>query len=193
MDMGNKQQNNAIIARMKAELGIGSDIELARVLGIKSQGISKAKLRKIPDGWIDAVAAKTGCSRESLLAGRGRIEIVGIGDQESAKTGAMHPEEDLLREDMLAGIEQLKKIYESGDPVLIRAINASLAAFSGSVDNKKMATDADAKYGDVMAKLDKLSEEFLAHQNEHQWLRTENDALRRRLGANGEKSEAVGG
>lgn len=193
MDMGNKQQNNAIIARMKAELGIGSDIELARVLGIKSQGISKAKLRKIPDGWIDTVAAKTGCSRESLLTGKRGIGIVGIGDQESAKTGAMHPEEDLLREDMLAGIEQLKKIYESGDPVLIRAINASLAVFCGSIDNKKMATDADAKYGGVMAKLDKLSEEFLAHQNEHQSLRTENDTLRRRLGANGEKSEAVGG
>lgn len=193
MDMGNKQQNNAIIARMKAELGIGSDIELARVLGIKSQGISKAKLRKIPDGWIDTVAAKTGCSRETLLTGKRGIGIVGIGDQESAKTGAMHPEEDLLREDMLAGIEQLKKIYESGDLVLIRAINASLAAFSGSVDNKKKATDADAKYGGVMAKLDKLSEEFLAHQNEHQSLRTENDTLRRRLGANGEKSEAVGG
>ena len=94
---------------------------------------------------------------------------------------------------MLAGIERLKKIYESGDLVLIRAINASLAAFSGSVDNKKMATDADAKYGEVMAKLDKLSEEFLAHRNEHQWLKTENDALRRRLGGNGEKSEAVGG
>ena len=193
MAMGNKQQNNAIIARMKAELGVGSDIELAQVLGIRSQGISKARLRKIPEGWIDAVAAKTGCSRESLLTGKGSIGIVGIDDQESAKTGAMHPEEDLLREDMLAGIERLKKIYESGDLVLIRAINASLAAFSGSVDNKKMATDADAKYGEVMAKLDKLSEEFLAHRNEHQWLKTENDALRRRLGGNGEKSEAVGG
>ena len=40
------------------------------------------------------------------------------------------------------GVELLNKIYSSGDQVLIRAINANLQAFVGSVENQKRADQA---------------------------------------------------
>ena len=51
-----REENIAIIARMKLAVNVSKDRELASILGIKSQGITRAKWENIPEGWIDKIA-----------------------------------------------------------------------------------------------------------------------------------------
>lgn len=58
-----------IISRIKAALGFDSDVELANFLGIKSQGITRAKKGKgVPNNWLDK-ANRAGVRRRWMLSG----------------------------------------------------------------------------------------------------------------------------
>ncbi len=56
-----------IIDRLKAALGVDSDADLAKELGVVHQSISQARSNRVPIRWIMAVAIKTGENVHFLL------------------------------------------------------------------------------------------------------------------------------
>lgn len=73
-----------IISRIKAALGFDSDVELANFLGIKSQGITRAKKGKgVPNNWLDK-ANRAGVRRRWMLRGEWPMMIgeeTGLADK----------------------------------------------------------------------------------------------------------------
>jgi hypothetical protein len=62
-----KIKHNGKIARLLDFLGLKSKVALAEYLGKSAQAINSAQVRhKIPDTWIDRIAAKQGCSPTAL-------------------------------------------------------------------------------------------------------------------------------
>lgn len=76
----------AIIDRMKEALDVKTDIELARALGIKGNGVvSTWKHRnRIPYKECDVISQKTGVSFEWLLSGEGAKFTIMPKDEHSA-------------------------------------------------------------------------------------------------------------
>jgi len=60
-------EGNEKIARLLAYLGLTSKVALAAYLGKSAQAINSAQARqRIPETWIDRIAAKQGCSPTAL-------------------------------------------------------------------------------------------------------------------------------
>jgi hypothetical protein len=65
-------ETEEIIERLKEILGVKSDGQLAKYLGITRQNIGAARKRDdVPPGWIYKVAELSGCSMDWLRFGHG--------------------------------------------------------------------------------------------------------------------------
>jgi len=83
-----REGNIAIIARMKLAVNANNDIDLARVLSIKSQGITRAKRQNIPENWIDKIVFISSYSKKWIKTGIGPMQM----DHNIASTSVYPPE-----------------------------------------------------------------------------------------------------
>ena len=75
--MPEKTSFQAILTRLTQALGVSSDSDLGRALGITPQSVSGARKRgEIPPAWIQACAAQTGVNADWLFFGRGPMRLV---------------------------------------------------------------------------------------------------------------------
>jgi hypothetical protein len=147
----------AIIGRLKEVIGVTTDGQLANYLGISRQNIGAARKRgDVPPGWINKVAASSGCSMDWLQFGhgpkiRGDYTTGGLRPdgqvaspqfpydfQTDGRTGSAN---ELQRDGDSSGfgaaVEMLAKIYGSGDHLLIRTISANIRTFCEAIDRKE--------------------------------------------------------
>jgi hypothetical protein len=147
-------ETEEIISRLKAALGVNSDRQLAKYLGITRQNIGAARKRDdVPPGWIYKVAELSGCSMDWLRFGQGPQKRVPYSMGKTSDTGQLAsqhspyrlqvswrpPSADELQNDadtagFGAAVEMLAKIYGSEDALLIGAINTDLRAFCEALD-----------------------------------------------------------
>jgi hypothetical protein len=145
-----------IIGRLKEVIGVTTDGQLANYLGISRQNIGAARKRgDVPPGWINKVAASSGCSMDWLHFGHGpkiRVDYTSDGSRPDGQVASPQAPYDLqaggragsaneLQRDgdtsgFGAAVEMLAKIYGSGDHLLIRTINANIRAFCEAIDRK---------------------------------------------------------
>ena len=166
-------ETEEVISRLKEALGVKTDGQLARHLGISRQNIGAARKRDdVPPGWIYKVAELTGCSMDWLGFGHGpKLRAAyttaepsskgRLASQESAyklqvswkprSTDALQPDEDISG--FGAAVEMLAKIYSSGDPLLIRTINANILAFCEAIDHKRRDHSSTKELDDLKKRL----------------------------------------
>jgi hypothetical protein len=158
----NKLLNNSlaeaeeIIGRLKEVTGVSTDGQLANYLGISRQNIGAARKRgDVPPGWINKVAASSGCSMDWLQFGHGpkiRVDYSAGGSRPDGQVasppssydlrigGRTASADDPQREGDSSGfgaaVEMLAKIYGSGDHLLIHTINANIRAYCEAIDRK---------------------------------------------------------
>jgi hypothetical protein len=147
----------AVIGRLKEAVRVKTDGQLANYLGISRQNIGASRKRgDVPSVWIYKVAELTGYSMDWLRFGRGsriRVEYnmdgshhggqmaseqapyaLAVDREPGSADEVKHAEE---RSGFGATVEMLAKIYSSGDPVLIRTINANIRAFCEAIDRQQ--------------------------------------------------------
>ena len=150
-------ETEEIIGRLKEVLGVKSDGQLAKYLGITRQNIGAARKRDdVPPGWIYKVAELSGCSMDWLRFGQGPQKRVPYSTGKTSDTGKLSSQDspyrlqvswkpqsadDLQNDADTAGfgaaVEMLAKIYGSEDPLLIGAINTDLRAFCEALDRQQ--------------------------------------------------------
>ena len=146
-----------IIYRLKEALDVKSDGHLAKYLGISRQNIGAARKREdIPTGWIYKVAELTGCSMDWLSFGKGakiRVEYATDDTQSAGQVASPElpygsqgvPEsrssgelaQDVEGFSFGTAVERLARIYNSGDSLLISAINANIKAICEAIESRQ--------------------------------------------------------
>ena len=147
-------ETKEIIGRLKDALGVTSDGQLAKYLGISRQNIGASRKRQdVPPGWIYKVAALSGCSMDWLRFGQGAKTRRDYGAEKSDPAGRIaspqtpfgdSPDPGDVGEKTQNGdttgfgeaVEMLAKIYSSEDKLLINTINANIRAFCEAIDRK---------------------------------------------------------
>lgn len=141
-----KTTNQAMISRLKAALGVGLDTDLAKFLGIKSQGITRAKTKGIPNAWVDKVVASTGVSLGWIIVGAGEMKkntdnIEGVSERaESKKEINVHE-----------GVMMTTKVLSSNTGYA-NALWHNLKSFDAAVDR-------EAEVGEMKEMMARLAED----------------------------------
>jgi hypothetical protein len=150
-------ETEEIIERLKEILGVKSDGQLAKYLGITRQNIGAARKRDdVPPGWIYKVAELSGCSMDWLRFGHGpkiRMEYSAEGSKPKGELSSQaspyklqvswqpRPADELESDEDIPGfgaaVEMLARIYSSEDQLMISTINANIRAFCEAIDRKQ--------------------------------------------------------
>mgnify|MGYP001812563115 FL=1 len=169
-----------IIYRLKEALDVKSDGQLARYLGISRQNIGAARKREdIPTGWIYKVAELTGCSMDWLSFGKGskiRVEYTADDTQSAGQVASPEspygsqgvPESrsasDLQQDDEGFGfgtaVERLARIYNSGDRLLIGAIDANIKAICEAIESRQREQQSTQELKDLKQRLIALEKQI---------------------------------
>ena len=165
-----------IINRLKEALDAKSDGQLANYLGISRQNIGAARKRKdVPTGWIYKVAELTGCSMDWLSFGKGpekRVEYAGENSQSADRVASPEspygfqddPEtrsaadsyQDADGAGFGAAVEMLARIYNSGDNLLIDAVNTNIRAICETIASRQRERRSAKELEDLKQRLDTL-------------------------------------
>jgi hypothetical protein len=187
-NIGLKIPYEPVWERIKSKTGWERHLELADFLDITSATVSHAwKKGSFPIQWAFKVAQVYDCSTDWLLTGADDDEVKTEDRNEkpvmsSPRTAAAtEPKKEnvtvsSLPSDTLGlgeSVELLAKIYNSGNTVLVRAINANLHAFSEAVDNKALAQRA-------IDMMDEMNRRVLTLENKLANLEKENEDLKRK-------------
>jgi len=173
-------ETEEIIGRLKEVVGVTTDGQLANYLGISRQNIGAARKRgDVPPGWINKVAASSGCSMDWLQFGHGpkiRVDYTTGGappDGQVAspqspydlQTGARAGSASELQRDgdssgFGTAVEMLAKIYNSGDHLLIHTINANIRAFCEAIDRKDRDQRSTRELQDLKKRLTTIEKQL---------------------------------
>ena len=173
-------ETEEIITRLKTALGVRSDGQLAKYLGITRQNIGAARKRDdVPPGWIYKVAELSGCSMDWLRFGQGprkravypsvkKPDRSELSSQDSPYRlqASWKPRlaDDLQNDADTAGfgtaVEMLAKIYGSADPLLIGAINTDLRAFCEAIDRQQREQHSSRELVELKKRLATIEKEL---------------------------------
>ena len=173
-------ETEEIIGRLKEVIGVTTDGQLANYLGILRQNIGAARKRgDVPPGWINKVAASSGCSMDWLQFGHGpkiRVDYTTGGSHPDGQIASPQSPYDLenggrtgsaneLKRDgdssgFGAAVEMLAKIYGSGDNLLIRTINANIRAFCEAIDRKNRDQRSSRELQDLKKRLTTIEKQL---------------------------------
>jgi len=166
--------------RLKEALDVKSDGQLATYLGISRQNIGAARKREdIPTGWIYKVAELTGCSMDWLSFGQSpKIRVKYATDDAQSGGQVASPESpygsqgvpqsrsagDLQQDDEGFGfgnaVERLARIYNSGDNLLIGAINANIKAICEAIESRQREERSTNELKDLKKRLTALEKQI---------------------------------
>jgi hypothetical protein len=169
-----------IIGRLKEVIGVTTDGQLANYLGISRQNIGAARKRgDVPPGWINKVAASSGCSMDWLRFGHGpkiRADYTTEGSRPDGQVaspqspydfqagGRTDSADELQRDGDSSGfgaaVEMLAKIYGSGDHLLIRTITANIRAFCEAIDRKDRHQRSTRELQDLKKRLTTIEKQL---------------------------------
>jgi hypothetical protein len=169
-----------IIKRLKEVLGVKSDGQLAKYLGISRQNIGAARKREdVPTGWIYKVAELAGCSMDWLSFGQGpkrRVKFTTEGTQfagQVASPQSAYGFQDVpdsrvagdLQQDADAfgfgtAVEMLARIYSTGDSLLIDAINANIQAICAAIESRQREQRSTNELEDLKKRLMALEKQI---------------------------------
>lgn len=155
MTAGDKEHHKNIISRIKSALGFNSDLELAAFLGIKSQGITRAKVSGVPNNWIDK-AGSAGVSRKWMLLGQWPMMIgEEMGPQGKGPLDMNDPDKNRYNEliEKTSKVITSKTIYKS-------ALERNIDAFHHAVEQEDEMQGVKERLEIMQAKHDKDMEEL---------------------------------
>ena len=106
-------ETEEIIGRLKEVVGVTSDGQLANYLGISRQNIGAARKRgDVPPGWINKVAASSGCSMDWLRFGHGpkiRGDYTSEGSRPDGQVASAQSSYDLQAGDRTGSANELQR------------------------------------------------------------------------------------
>jgi len=169
-----------IIKRLKEAMGVKSDGQLAKHLGISRQNIGAARKREdVPTGWIYKVAELAGCSMDWLSFGQGpklRVEFTTDGMQFAGQVaspespygsqavpqsrGAAELQQDAEGFGFGTAVEMLAKIYSTGDSLLINAVNANIQAMCEAIESRQREQRSTNELQDLKKRLKALEKQI---------------------------------
>ncbi len=191
-----------IVERLKASLGFTKNEQLAELFGLSPPDFSKRK----KTGTLLPILTEWAINNRVNL----NWLLIGIGPEslEPEKTTPIHNREhlldptlpkrritdkDIVFENISLGgaVEQLAKIFASGDTVLVRAISANLHAFSETVDIKARETKTSQLVANMSSRMELLEQQIKV------LVKKENEALQtteeeKEKGGGQESAKAVG-
>jgi hypothetical protein len=169
-------ETEEIIGRLKEVIGVTTDGQLANYLGISRQNIGASRKRgDVPPGWINKVAASSGCSMDWLQFGHGpkiRVDYTTGGARPDGQVASPQSPYDLRTGGKTgsanepdssgfgAAVEMLAKIYGSGDHLLIRTINANIRAFCEAIDRKDRDQRSTRELQDLKKRLTTIEKQL---------------------------------
>jgi hypothetical protein len=171
-------ETEEIIGRLKEALGVTSDGQLAKFIGISRQNIGAARKRQdVPPGWIYKVAALTGYSMDWIHFGQGAKIREEYKTGESHQAGRIASPQSPFQikrrpgavvegphdEDSTgfgAAVEMLAKIYSSGDKLLINTINANIRAFCEAINSKQREQHSTKQLENLKKRLIKIEKQL---------------------------------
>ena len=161
----------------RKELGYNL-VDFGKLIGIKHSSLSQIENNnsKPSSKTYENICRNTNINLEWLLSGTGDPflretfsspeTLVGQLKKPAAKQAPIYNEGETQKWDEISlgrAVDQLQKIYSSKDPVLIRAINANLDAFTRTVDladEVKILKDRMAVMEANMKRMEKIIDEL---------------------------------
>ena len=166
-DSFSANQFDVVFSRIMEAVGSKKDVDLANALGISPQSVYGVKNRqKIPDGWYAIIADKFDVSMDWLRTGEGEMRR-GAAPAATERTaqqadaqgchiyGNASARRDVSIADMLT---KTARVLES-DTVYREALYSNIEAFHHGVTMDERLGKMDAKFDQVMQRLDALESE----------------------------------
>lgn len=167
------QSFSKIVDIIKELKGLKNDYEVAELLNIKQNTISTNKTRNsIPIKKITSFCDKEGISLDWLLHNKGPMKIAKTSYQEnhtplnsvmlsenmqnSYPAASQSGSNDAGIEPSLQAMSDIKEIFDSGDPILIPAIQANLNAFKRALYRERQIAQVLEENKNLISRMAKL-------------------------------------
>jgi tetrahydromethanopterin S-methyltransferase subunit B len=205
------QSFSEIVEKIKKLKALSNDYEVADIILIKPKTLAVNKTRNsIPFQEITAFCNKEHISLNWLLSG---IGPQALPDEKEASAGETKPSDPILRETAtpyssrpshpaavlmpppdntgppgidpsIQAMSDIKEIFDSGDPILIPAIQANLNAFKRALLRERQFAQViqeNRELKERIVKLEKIIERIPELEAKIERLQTENNALKEKI------------